>query len=1311
MLNENTFERGMDMDLSGFIMPANKSRRNHNVRILDLDGSRYVITSIGGTEIKFQIPSGYVPLASKAYNSVLYFVLFDPVTSETQLGSFPSPNYSTAQPNVAVAYNPAIHDFYRPLNNYGNPVGPFTYPLFNFTTDSFVKLEIQPDYDDTVNLIITCKDNKPRLINSTFAFNTNGFTVIRRLEDQGNSNIYTEDTVEAETALILRSTVITKVEFVSVNNGGGKLKPGNYQYIFAYQTEDFNETDVVAQSFTVPIYIGTTYTTARGGSQFEESDKSVSLRLTNLDTSFKYLKVYFKYNSGENSVFERLYEMDVIELSTDEYVFTHTGFEEVREVALETINVDYTNIESAASVTQVKGYLMLGGIKESSFNLTQLREGAKAITTSLVTRTVGNRNSYLEPVNVYNYLNHFGAETYPYGIVFILPDGSLSPVFPVFGKDLYSEGKGTGDGSATLKDRGLFRYPDMIQQPIDSTNGIISKGVRFTINTGLPLIEAAIEQSVGFFFVRGERVRDQLTQGWLIPTFRAPAVEWTDYGSNYYYDTFNKETDYKFIPTIDGLIEAHSRFGRSGAENNYVLTATGAQENGFMLFSLNYYIIPNTSPVLRLYDLNHWAMLSADVICNTPEYISYLSNRQAIGLSQLYKGNFIVNNVVSKQFTSDGNNVGSNLEPGITGTHYVYLNLGTPYDFVPNNKKIDIIRYVEGETLIGNEFASKIRFFGKTGSAGANQDRLAYFYQSYNPYFGIKVQNLIDNSPGPDNPIGAGFRNGKSLAGLDTIVDSNAYLTLASTVSAAFLVALYPRESGLPIDDPALLYPNLDRVTYKQISQRYSWNEISGTATIDCFQGDAYIGVITHKLNQVGSPFRDRSQVEDAPTDQERNRNIDSGILITMLQESRHNPYMRLLYQQDASDLEKRTFFPYRNNGDVMEMRKYRYPDTTLSTLGSPLTLAPKNFYYVSENVPFIKSNYYTRVIHSSRHIPNAFRNGYRTFEGNNSRDYDASMGAIVDLLNHRDNLLVVFEHGIGIGSVEQRIQTGADLSGAIFVESKEVLPPNLSFYSKEIGCQHPKSIVQTPSAVYGFDAEKRKIWQIRDNLVAISDLTISSFLEKLQPVELQNIRTGYNFKYNEVVFTNDYWTLVFREGLETFSSFYSFKPLFYARRANEFYSLNSGSSNFHLHDVEGKEIYGQVEPCYVEFVVNTNSRTAKVLDFINIISNEIKPEKIEVFTFGERWVNNHILDQLSMNQYVIINDEPDIFTEEDLIRIRDKKIVVQVPPSLQHNSTDEDWNAEGRMRNKNFVVRITYNTNKKVELFSIISSFRFSAS
>ena len=293
---QNTFNEGLNMDISDYLMKNSIMRNCKNMRLLDLDGTSYAITTIRGTELKFTLTSGYIPIASVEYGNILYILSGTIGISGKydmyELGSFDSPLYPAGGPR------PMIASEYAPFNNLDD--GPFRVDFWDIEIGSFVDMSVQPAYDQSVNIIITAEDNPPRIINSKF---DKDFNIVDRREG-ANTNDYTSGSVDTETRLILRSQKIMGIDYGGIENGG-KLQAGNYIYVIRYMTADFNETDVVNQSGLCSVFEGyetVKYTTSIN----QETTKRVRLTLSNVDTDFAYiennLKIKIKKMGEEKKV-------------------------------------------------------------------------------------------------------------------------------------------------------------------------------------------------------------------------------------------------------------------------------------------------------------------------------------------------------------------------------------------------------------------------------------------------------------------------------------------------------------------------------------------------------------------------------------------------------------------------------------------------------------------------------------------------------------------------------------------------------------------------------------------------------------------------------------------------------------------------------------------------------------------------------------------------------------------------------------------------------------------------------------------------
>jgi len=1282
----NSFGSGMNLSISDLALPDNFARYMMNFRLVGLEGNNFVISNIKGTESKFALPTGFVPVACNEFNEVLYIVSWKQSTGEIEVGSYPSPDYDNpSSGNVNV---------YRAFRNLNGSV----FRTAAFGTTSFPKiqkLEVQPDYDGSVNLCFTIVDLAPRIINSKF--DNRSLTILPDRAGTANSNMYTLASVDKETHLQIFSDKILKIALSGINEGG-KLKCGNYVYVFKYMTEDFNATGIIGQSSVCQIAFGTSEFTRKGGNETQETTLRTILDLSNIDTDFKYLKVFVLYSSGQQGVQEQYLEFtQPISITGETMQFIHNGFEELAEIAISDLNIDYTPIKSAATSAQVGNRYLLGNITQTTNDYTIFRDAAANIAPSLVIKSIspGVLPGYADPVNVYNYMGYFGKESYPFGIVFIMPGGVLSPVFPTKGRVINSQVLAGVPSVASYTDQpnGIVTFPFSNHfLPFDN-NQLKVKYLEFDMSSVPSQVKQA---SVGFFFVRGERRPSMLTQGILIPTLRVPTMDRLaltgedDSNDNYWWDHQTEGDDtnvFKHLPCLDSLLEAY-RYDRTGGFESDVIDGSNNVKDGYMPIFVNDLKASNAA-YPEVWSSRHWALLCGEALLNEPAFLTSLQ-RDNISLHQLAKVKFNVAGSITPKFKT-------NLAAS-TGLQYRFKQL-TRYEATLLNA-IDRLVYVpQGTFATGSEFISQISSRLKYGLDGGIQE--GYLVkQQYEAFFGLIANGLQDSSKGATNPIAGNLRIAATPGSNyntndDSVTSGPGYNNFARDVDGAFLVNIYP---GNSIPTGSQLYPSIDGIVYKQVSERYTWADVPGTNKIAVYGGDCYISKVSRRLNK--SPYTTRVTLNIS--------NIDAGILPEWYQESKYNLSLREPKQFDASESEQRSFYPVKTQGDYEKYRSGRLYETVEHSQGYSRILTPKSFFAQPQLAPFVKNHFFSRILPSEKHIPNAFKNGYRSFLENELRDYDTSMGEIVALFNHRGYLLVVFEHGIGLASVDQRVETGSDAGNPISIEPTTVLPPSLSFdgFSREIGCQHTLSLVQTPQGIYGVDVARNKLWMVSDKLTIISDGVVDSFIHG----NLINPRSGYDPENHEVIFTTDNYTLAYREGGAGAFYFLPFRPNFYARRGKDMYSFLAEQA--HRHNAPVYTIYGEVKDSVIEFVINKNANMTKVLDWLHIVSNAISPSKVETYTMKNAMDKQVVgIDTSAMNQYSKVDAGIDPITEEHRIVWKDKHFSLQVPPVTVYNAVNsqDKWGVESRMRNIYFIVRITYNTTENVRLAAVLSNMRYS--
>lgn len=397
-----------------------------------------------------------------------------------------------------------------------------------YDTEHPVTIETQPSYDGSVNLILVDNKNKPRIINSGFSVEPgNKYNIIDRNQTV-KTNWYNDLT---QTELIRTSNTITNFELESVQSGG-QLKGGNYTFYLKFGDADYNQTDVVAESGIVSVFKGNdgVPSTISGTLLDERTDKMVGLKITGLNLSYSKLYIYYTREYSDTQGY-RMTEsgmlLDPIDLKDDgdgSQIIWITGFEQTQPINIEELNVDYHTIDSARAEAQHSNMLFLGNVKqESTFKLyEELSEFSKGIIVTTRTdssSTLGyvysgtyncpNGSEYYDTKNIYNNVGYWPDEYYRFGIVYILQDGSTTPVFNLTGCKFTNIGQNnTSFSKEDQNEFGVFKTPNI---------SIMGS----TANTPL-YFEFTLPQSfdydlrkklAGYFIVRQKRIPLTICQG------------------------------------------------------------------------------------------------------------------------------------------------------------------------------------------------------------------------------------------------------------------------------------------------------------------------------------------------------------------------------------------------------------------------------------------------------------------------------------------------------------------------------------------------------------------------------------------------------------------------------------------------------------------------------------------------------------------------------------------------------------------------------------------------------------------------------
>ena len=451
---------------------------------------------------------------------------------------------------------------------------------FNFNLENPVDIECQQAYDGTVNLIINDGINSPKLVNSRWSNTGNDTYRIINREQINQTNIYREDLISSETSLFRSVRGVTKINLLDVMYSG-KLKAGNYIFYLKYMDEDYNETDVVAQSGVVSIFNGTIISphTVSGGIMDEETDKSISLHIKDIDTSFSYLKLYvYRTTCDSNGVkLSYSYKIDTdYNIDGKTKIININGFEPTIDISIEELNIDYLKVDAIKSQAQVQNMLFFANVTktkeyDSDLQLMSLYVKAQEVlgdNIGYVNPASYQRRSnddihkveYYSPLNIYYKLGYWPDEIYRFGIVYIYDNDKTSPVYNLRGcrftddRDInIKEGDFNGkyeeyigiektdrfpfkaqmlNNNDYINTGGVFQFnKNLFNRVLNDDSGITPIGIQFSVNE--KFIKDLHKKGIkGFFFVRQERIPTILCQGYSVGVNKVgyfPMLKYKDY--------------------------------------------------------------------------------------------------------------------------------------------------------------------------------------------------------------------------------------------------------------------------------------------------------------------------------------------------------------------------------------------------------------------------------------------------------------------------------------------------------------------------------------------------------------------------------------------------------------------------------------------------------------------------------------------------------------------------------------------------------------------------------------------------------------
>ena len=1074
--------------------------------------------------------------------------------------------------------------------------------LVDFETDQLqfdinhpVDILPQYSYDGSVNLILNDGKNIPRLINSRFtSIGKNTYEIVDRKGDN-DVNIYDRGKqFDIDTSLYKRVVEIPSLRFIGVTLGGN-LPVGNYVFYFKYADDDGNETDFVTESGIVSMFVGTDMQSINGGVQDMNSHKMVRFVMDNIDPGYSYVIVYYTRVTGDVSCepiksahkIDRKFEV----MKSLSCQISITGFDNVIDIPISDINLQYCIASSVETQATAQNRLFLGNIHKPDIPYKELSDlslricpivGTKRYTTIDHEYTDDVKNTYYDPDFIYNYTGYANnGEMYVFAVVYILSDNTLSPAFFIRG----------GMDITTIDQASLSQQFSEI--PIYKTiNGVKQR------------VYISSEESTGEIIkVTGDAgydvdIPDRIENSWGVTTLKYKASG-SDNDSNTIYSInmmIHNNVKNDFFSCLASLGIKGFFFVRQKRipfticqaitigldKNSYTpvlpvdaktVSELGVQDvpEGDTCYIAERFMNDErklTSEFIEhLYVLNKLSVSNKAAIC--PDYDCYPGY-----FNQIFNG--------SKFYATEANfsPVANRLSINPSDNRHLYVEVERNENFNnDSNVSTSVSAIYDNATIIATSLNSW------RGRAGEAEEAYRFEY--------LERENKVKAA---SNMVRGIFGNYIGIEGIDrqcSIIN----IKSPEAVDASIYDKMQTRHA-----DKSPFYAISERYSlssfYKNDNELFSSNIIDGLLS-GIYRGDSFICTFTHRFNRnfadPEAPNNNKIVDENTWVDNynfdendysEINRGdvnaVQLGIWITFPVVSYRNLNIRSLDpsypEEEGLTGHKRGFYPYYGTSTE---GSFKIPESGVINMGLSVNLGERWNMPVPD-VPYIKNQFQTRILYSDVHVNDAFKNGFRVFQANSFQDYPRTYGAIVRLVELSGNLICVYEHGVVLIPVNERVQAGEGSGGNVYINTNNILPENPKVLSHTFGTQWKESVIKTPYGIYGVDTVAKKIWRTNgDILEVISDFKIQEFLNinislterELTPIiGIRNVKSHYNafkqdvmftFYDNTVGFEEKVWNICYNEILNQWITFYSWLPSYSENIDNIYFSFDRNTSKW----------------------------------------------------------------------------------------------------------------------------------------------------
>ena len=1112
---------------------------------------------------------------------------------------------------------------------------------FKFDKNHPIDILIQKSYDDTVNLILNDGKNKPRLINSRFSVTTEGsYEIIDRL-GSNDTNIYNEEDLDSQTSLYKTYTGFPYIKLNQVETNGN-LKVGLYSIYIKYSDADFNETNIAAESGLIPCASGEGLFVDGHHSDYN-SRKSIKITIHDVDTSYDYISIYYaRYSSDQYQLTStKIYKiLDLVPINNQSKVSVIiSGNENTEEITPTELNTDFDIVNSAKTQSISNNMLFMGNVQKFSIDYENLADISLRMFPRIILDKDNKTNEYYNPQNVCDNVGYWNQEIYRFGIVYIFNNNTLSPVFNILGVNGLSNEKYLIIDSNNDKYK-IYRgdTSERAYLAYDEVSHILQDPVlKIYNNMGVTRIDLKdchrdVPIKLGFSFFDFEHIKQELLNmgivGYFIvrqkrlPTILAQAMV-LNISKNMRLPLIGDE----ICKVTDQYIKEDGKYSKHGLSHG-----------------LTYHC--------KTTDGNAYCLICPEFTVRQPYYNTLFTGSE-----------FQIQNIGG------------------------YFNYGTTeYHYEGNFNKVKLIAVKDSAINVKvQDFKNKEVSF--KAQAGTAEDAMSFEYD-YNSrsqlYSNWENADIIRGQFSPYVGMVPEFNNSFKYGDIVNIYipgyakssekmeeyfkirysDNSPYFTISDKVP------IYNYKSG----NPSIIIP--DKKDFdSEIIKNFPGIIQSFGPEIICAKGDCYTSKYYQRIqrnfqdptapnNDVFVNHKGYSDVYVKKGDSyfTKTETVNRGDVnavkiyseVNFIVQSTSNLSIRSSDRSNVSEIaltsHYRSFRPLSNKNDS---GSNKIPESYFINEGFSQSLGQR-YYFKSANIPYIRNNFTNQIIYSNISINDGYQNGFRVFKQDCNQNYNTQYGSITKILEYAGQLVIVFEHGIGIVQVNMDSYS-KNLDSEISVT--KAIPDIPTIISSIYGSKWKDSIIKTPGGIYGFDTDAKRIWRYTaQGLEIISDFKVNKFLNNNTTIGnydkvilgLTNVSTHYNAYKQDIMFTlyceKTQWNLCFNEYTGLWSTFYSWIPLLSENINNVMFSFNKEAINndtpsfsIFKHNVGCKPTfwYNEQHPFEFEFIVADTPEVHKIFNNLEIIANKVEPESFHYQITGDTYDFSEQLEDMYYRQEI----------------------------------------------------------------------------